>query len=262
MTLSQGPHEWSSAHRPINFTYTYQNQTIASISNDAGYAKVVVSSAFATTPIVGDRLILSSTTSAAYDGVFKIRTVNSTVSFTIDTPYTIADILTGNCKFLKIPVFKIYTGYDTGEGYDTDLPLTLVATFTPKNSPDNNVQIDVSGYLKSIFTITSPTDTTGVDFTVWNRYRIYVDGAYSADYYVINASVDSDYLNKYYVKTGRFLIAYDKFTTGTPELRQYVQDCGYTLMYRIQGDTVVRYVFEDGVTGVEAHDGDFDTDFY
>jgi hypothetical protein len=221
-----------------------------------------VSSAFTTTPIVGDRLILSSTTSGAYDGVFKILTVNTTTSFTIDTPYTIADILTGNCKFLKIPVFKIYTGYDTGEGYDTDLPLTLVATFTPKNSPDNNVQIDVSGYLKSIFTITEPVTTTGVDFAVWNRYRIYVDGAYSADYYVINSSVDSDYLNKYFVKTGRFLIAYDKFTTGTPELRQYVQDCGDTLMYRIQGDTVVRYVFEDGVTGASEHDGDFDTDFY
>lgn len=260
MTLSQGAHEWSSAHRPINFTYTYQNQTIASISNDAGYAKVVVSSAFTTTPIVGDRLILSSTTSGAYDGVFKILTVNTTTSFTIDTPYTIAGILTGNCKFLKIPVFKIYTGYDTGEGYDTDLPLTLVATFTPKNSPDNNVQIDVSGYLKSIFTITEPVTTTGVDFAVWNRYRIYVDGAYSADYYVINSSVDSDYLNKYYVKTGRFLIAYDKFTTGTPELRQYVQDCGYTLMYRIQGDTVVAYVFTDGATGASEHDGDFDTD--
>ncbi len=261
MTLSQGPHEWSSAHRPINFTYTYQNQTIASISNDGGYAKVVVSSAYTTTPIVGDRLILSSTTSAAYDGVFKILTVNSTVSFTIDTPYTIPSALTGNCKFLKIPVFKIYTGYDTGEGYEDELPLYLAGTITPKNSPDNNIQLDVSGYLKSTFTIEEPSTTTGVDFAVWNRYRIYVDGAYSADYYVINSSIDSDILNKYYVKTGRFLVAYDQFTTGTPELRQYVQDCGYTLMYRIQGNAVVRYVFTDGVTGVEEHDGDFDTDF-
>lgn len=261
MTLSQGPHEWSSAHRPIEFTYSYQYQPIATISNDGGYAKVVITSAFTYTPVAGDRLILTSTTSGAYDGIVKITTVNSTVSFTTDAPYTIAGLGVGNCYFLRTPEFKLYTGYDTGEGYDTDLPLTLVATFTPKNSPDNNIQINVSGYLKSTFTISEPATTTGVDFSVWNRYRLYVDGAWSADYYVLNSAIDSDVLNKYYVKTGRMLVAYDQFTTGTPAIRQYVQDCGLTLMYRIQGNAVYAYVYSDGVTGPVAHDGDFDTDF-
>ena len=260
MTLTQGAYEWSSAHRPIIFTYAYQTQTIASISNDAGYAKVVISSAFDTPPTVGDRLILSSTTLAAYNGIYKILIVNSTTSFTIDTPYTIADILTGNCKFIKIPVFQLYVGYDTGETYDTELPLALVATFTPINSPQGNVQIDLSGFLKSTFTITPPDGTTGVDFTVWNRYRLFVDEEFSADYYVINASVEQDYLNNYFVKTGRYLMAYDKFILGTPENYQFLQGCGKTLVYRIQGNTVVKYIAEDGATaGIgEGNGGDTD----
>jgi hypothetical protein len=247
LTLTQGAHEWSSAHRPINFTYAYESKVTASISNDGGYAKVILAGAFTETPAVGDWLQLYNTASGNYDGVHKIRVVNSTTSFTLETVFGIADLDPANCKFIRIPEFKLYAGYDTGELYDTELPLTLVATFTPKNSPDNNVKIDLSGYLKSIFTI-EPNASGGVDFAAWNRYRLYFDGAYSADYYVVNAAIDSDVLNKYYVKTGRFLTDYDTFRKGTPENRQYVMSCGASIMSRIQGNGIVGYVFTDGDT--------------
>ena len=245
ITLSQGAHEWSSVHRPIEFTYDYQSRNIVSITNDGGYAKVIVNAVYTDTPLVGNWLSLNSTLSGAYDGNHKIKIVNSTTSFTLETPYTTGSTLTGSSKFIYLPEVKIYAGYDTGETYDTELPSFLVATFTPRNSPSNNVKIDVSGYLKGIFEITPPSD--GIDFTSWNRFRLFIDGDYSPDYYVINSAIEQEDLNKYYVKTGRFLTDYDAFK-GLPLNRQFVQSCGITLMQRIQGNQIVGYLFEDGDT--------------
>lgn len=246
ITLSQGAHEWSSAHRPIEFEYSYQGRNVVSVTNDGGYAKVIVNAAYTDTPLVGSWMSLSGTLLGAYDNNYKIKIVNSTTSFTLDTPYTTGSALTGTCKHIYLPEIKIYAGYDTGETWDDELPSFLVATFTPRNSPSNNIKIDLSGYLKSIFEITAPD--TGIDYTSWNRYRLFIDGDYSDDYYVINAAIEQEDLNKYYVKTGRFLIDYDSFKTGLPLNRQFVQSCGITLMHRIQGNQVVAYQFEDGDT--------------
>lgn len=248
ITLTEGAHEWSSAHRPIEFTYDYEAITITAVNNDGGYARVVIGTGYTDNPVVGNWLYLYGTTSGAYDGLHKIRTVNSVSSFTLETPYTIAVSLTGSAKFVYLPEIKLYAGYTTGETYDDELPQFLVATFTPKNSPDNNIKLDLSGYLKSIFEINPPSNTGGIDFSTWNRYRLFIDGAYSASYYVINSAIEQVELNKYYVKTGRFLVDYDSFKTGTPLNRQYLQSCGLTLMQRIQGNQVVGYAFEDGDT--------------
>ena len=261
MTLSQGPYQWSSAHRPIEFTFTYESKTISSVTNDGGYAKINLILPYTTiTPVVGERLIIAGTTSGAYDGTWKILTVNSTTSFTVDKAYSTASLV-GSAKHIYLPEVILYAGYDTGEGYDDELPLQTVATFTPKNSPDNNVQIDVSGFLKTIFTVTAPVVAGAIDFTVWNKFKLYFQGAYSDNYYVLNSAIDSDVLNKYYVKTGRYLISYDKYLTGTPENYNYLQDCGITVLYRVQGDHVAKYIITDGDTTAADYDTDFTTDF-
>lgn len=260
MTLSQGAYEWNSAHRPVEFTFTYESKIIGTIQNNGGYAKVnLVTNFTEATPAVGDRLILSGTTSSAYDGTYVIRTVHTSISFTIDKAYTIASSL-GTAKHIYLPEVILYAGYDTGEAYDTELPLQTVATFTPKNSPDNNVQIDVSGNLQSIFTNVLPT-SGGLDFNTWNRFRLYFQGSFTDDYYVLNSAIESDILNKFYVKTGRFLIGYDKYLTGTPENYQYVQSCGKSLLYRIQGNHVYTYLITDGDTSLADYDSDFSDDF-
>jgi hypothetical protein len=38
-------------------------------------------------------------------------------------------------------------------------------------------------------------------------------------------------------------------------------DCGLSILYRIQGNAVMRYSITDAATGLPPYDGDFDTDF-
>lgn len=246
MDLTQAPYNWNSLWRPIEYIYDYKTKVTNSIGNNGGYAQFNFASVFSPnpTPAVGERFIVENTTSPYY-GIHEITSVDSTTQFTVASLYTVgAGAVT--VKHVRLPEIKLYKGYLSGEAYYDDDPATLVATFTPKNSIYNDIRIDVSGYLQGSFSLSAPTE--GIDHNLFSRFRLYFDGAYQRYYHVLNSGLDGSDVDAYYANTGRYL---------TSAELPYLQDCGTTLLCRIQDDAVLCTEFAS--TGLEG--GEFDTDF-
>lgn len=247
MNLTTAPYNWNSLWRPIEYVFDHVSKVANSVDNNGGYAQWDFATAFTIVPAVGDQFIVEDSSSPYY-GIHTITSVDGSNDFTTSTPYTVgAGAVT--TLHVRLPEIRLYKGYLSGEAYYTEDPATLVATFRPKNSIYNDVRIDVSGYLQSVFSVTAPT--AGVDHNLFSRFRLYFDGAYQRYYHVANSALDSAWLDKYYANTGRYL---------TLSTVPYLLDCGTTLLSRIQSDVIINYEFDNSLGGAE-FDADFDSDF-
>lgn len=237
------PEYWSSVHRPIEFVYDFKTGGLFSVTDSGGFAAFRIIGMFShPTPIAGEKIYVAEGT---YTGFHVISSVSGDV---ITTTTTYIDADTGNNTtviFIHLPQIKVYSGYLPAEEYPTELPLTLVATFTTELSPDDNIQFDVSEYLKSIFRIVEPVE--GIDFNMFNRYRLYFDGAYQDYFMVLNSSIPTSELNELYVDTGAYL---------NSKIPPIVFGCGKTILSTLQGSVVVNNVIEGVLDG-----GDFNNDF-
>ncbi len=201
MILNIEPFEWNSPYRPVVFRYNFQSSTFASINNVGGKAEFVCAAVPSGVPLVaGDRVYAQG----AYHTVVSV----AMTEILTDTDYT--GTASGDILFVRLPEIKLYKGYNTGETYDADLPLTLIATFTPRVSPDVDIYIDVAEYLKRIFPSPNIKITDGTDFAMFNRFRLqFIDDAgdlvYSDNYHVLNSALKSLEINEYYADTGRAL---------------------------------------------------------
>lgn len=243
MIQSVWPYFWSSAHDPngVLMTFDYESQTINANANNGGNAKVTIDTAYtensSEVPAVGEFLIIKDT-SHAYYGRHEILTVHSSTQFTINKAYDAGAAASGELYFERIPQIQLYKGYNTGEEYDTELPLTLVATWTPRpyinlTTATFNIQLNLSGYLRSIFSIDNPITSPSTDFTLFNRFRLRYDGAYGDVYYVVNSAIPHATLNEYYVDTGAWLV---------PESTPYVSSCGNGALTKITDAEVINVV--------------------
>jgi hypothetical protein len=235
MLIKTWPYYWNSAHRPIIIEYDYESEVIATNADNGGNARITVSSAWdensSQAPVVGDFLIFP--TGHAYAGRQEVLTVHSATDFTIDIAYNAGAATGGNVQFERRPEIELYKGYNTGEEYDTELPLTLVASFTPRNSPNNDISIDLSGYLRHIFTIENPISSPSTDFTMFNRFRLKFDGSLQEVYHVVNSAIESEELNEKFVDSGRYLVN---------EQYPYVMGCGNGTLTKITDAEVVNVV--------------------
>lgn len=248
MNLTTSPYNWNSLWRPIEYVYDYESAVTNSITTTGGYATFNFAAMPAgVTPAVGDKLIVESSVSTYY-GIHEITSVTSSLVFVTGTPF-VGGAGAVTTLFAILPEIKLYKGYATGEAFDAEDPLTLVATFKPKNSIYNDIRIDVSGYLQGVFTIAAPT--AGVDHNMFTRFRLYFDGAFQRYYHVLNSALESVELEGYYANTGRYLV-----NTATP----YLLDCGTTLLSRIENNAVINYEYAEVLSGSE-FDTDFDADF-
>lgn len=246
MILNTAPSYWSSAHRPIEFVYDHEERLLVTVLNSGGFANFWLASAFDFTPVAGEQIYIDS---GIYEGIHTITSVSGSFILT-ETVYTSNDLTSPNVLYIRLPEVKLYSGYLSGEEYDTELPITLVATFPTFNSPDNDIQFDVSAYVQSIFRIQPPT--IGVDTNMFNRYRLYFDGVYHEFYMALNSSITTAKLNELYVGTGAYLNA------GTSPL---LFGCGKTLLSYIAGSVVVNAEIEDAAT-CAGFNPDFNNDFF
>lgn len=234
------PQPWNSVHRPIEYVFDHEVQQLYFSDNSGGKLRVYISPTFTHTPVAGDEIYISGITADA-DAVTnyndKLHTVVSVSGNAIltDTDYD-GDITAGtvNVTYIRLPEIKLYAGYLTGEEYDDELPIELVATFTPENSPDNDVRIDVREYLKSIFSIEPPVE--GIDFNMFNRFRLYFDSAYKDFYQVLNSSIKTEDLMSDYVNTDAPL---------NNKIPPVVFGCGKTILSYLTGNVVENRVYED-----------------
>lgn len=246
MNLTTAPYNWNSLWRPIRYVYEHASKVANSIGDNGGFAQWDFSAVFSPLPVVGERFIV---TSGIYKGFHVITSVDSSTQFTTSTPY-IGGAGAVTTLHERLPEIKLYKGYLSGEAYDAEDPSTLVATFRPKTSIDNNVKIDVSGYLQGEFIIEAPVE--GVDNSLFSKFRLYFDGKYQTAYNVVNSAIESATLDAYYANTGRHL---------TSSELPFLLDCGSTLLSRIENDAVVNHLYAStGIVG-EEYDEDFDTDF-
>lgn len=251
MIIQTTPSAWNSVHRPIQYVYDHEEQFISGVLVDGGNLEVYLTGAFANTIAVGDEVYLSGVLDDGTDisALYDVLTVTSQTQLTLDVEVTTPTLdAPSSLKFIRLPEVKLYSGYLPLEEYPSDLPLTLVATFTPENSPDNDVRIDVSEYLKSIFRIVAPVE--GIDFNMFNRFRLYFDGAYKDFYMVLNSSIKTAELNALYVNTGAYL---------NSQIPPIVFGCGKTILSTLQGSVVVNYVTEDG--SITENNGDYNNDY-
>lgn len=254
MDLLQAPSQWNSAHQPIVYEFDFDALELYAVNDVGGYAQfdfdcgLAFCSQFPVTPVVGDRLYVPSGT---YIGFHIITSVDSNYLFTTETPYvsTQAGV---DVKHVRTVTFTLVKGYFSGEGWDTELPIENVISFTPSVSPDVTLIFDVSGYLKSIFTIAGPT--IGIDFSLFNRFRLFFDDTYDTYYQVLNSSIPTAELMSTYFGTGVYLSS-----TTT----QIIFQCGKTILSLLDATgVVINEVAENGDTGQDYFYDDYsDTDY-
>lgn len=253
MIINTTPSEWNSVHRPIEYVYDHETRDLDSFTDVGGNVRLVVSSAFTHTPVAGDQIVVEKFDSD-YNEYMTVVSVTGTQILTDYDYATFLDEVPADpvVKFIRLPEITLYKGYTILEEYPVDLPLELVAAFTPENSPTNDVRFDVSEYLKSIFEILPPTE--GVDFNMFNRFRIRFDGTYKEPYQVLNSSIKTEDLMSDYVDTGAYL------NSQTPPV---VFSCGKTILSTLTGNVVVNHVYDGEIPGSGDYSpADYDGDDY
>lgn len=243
MILNSEPYNWNSAHRPVTFVYDHETKPIDTLTDSGGFLKVQLDSSYTFTPDPGERIYISGTDNGIYNGYHVIASATGGGEIVTTTAYTGADD-GGDCLYIRLPEIELYKGYDTGETFDTELPLTLIATFTPRNSINNDVTFDVSGWLKAIFTspVSPPQDAT-YDFLNFNRFRLKFDGDYQDFYHVLNSAIESEELDGYYADTGRPL-----------QVGSFIFDCGDNVVSYLQRDGLKHFI--DTATALNADDSE------
>ncbi len=226
------PAEWSAAHTPIIFNGVPYGTSVTAVTDNSGFAEIEVNIALPIAYQVGQ---LVHIVDSNYEGFHIIKSITSTTEFVVETPYGGALSGTGLIIYLPVLQFDLYSGYITGETYDVELPYTKIATFKVEpNTKTLDYTWNVSGYLQSIFSIVPPT--SGIDFNMFNRFRLVFDNEELETYQVANASIDNTEFDTIYANTGQPLNQYDTI----------IFNCGYTVQSFIIGDTIQNKVYLDG----------------
>lgn len=248
-TLVTAPSEWNSVHRPIPFVYDY-DKAPAYTKVTGGFVEANVGNVFDFDPVAGQKIYIETGT---FSGVHVVSSFSSGI-ITTTTASTSTDIVGAFVRNIRLPEIKLYSGYAALEEYATELPFTLVATFTPENSPDNDVQFDVSEYLKSIFRIVAPVE--GKDFNMFNRFRLFFDGILHESYMVLNSSIKTELLMSDYANTGNPLNSFQ------PPI---VFGCGKTIISYLEGNVITNVISDDDDITFPQPDysgDDYDSDDY
>jgi hypothetical protein len=241
--VTSEPRAWNAAHTPVVFELAPISKGFF-ITNASGFAQLNVTTPFAFDFVVGELILITAST--FYNGYHRIKQVDSQTQIVLETAFTSGDSgIVANCPKIT---FILRSGYKVLEAYPTQLPLTTIGTFTTEiNQSLNAYRFDVSGFLKSIFTIQPPQ--AGIDFTKFNQFRLYIGSIEFEPYLVANAAIDNPDFDIIYANTGQVL------NTVQP----IFFNCGTTI-YSIIENEVVRTYINIGCI-VNGFDGnDFDND--
>lgn len=223
--MKSRPPKWVSAHRKCEFRYRLPVSTISSGYDDGnGYLKLNLSGAFPFALAVGDRVYIPAGTD--YTGFHTIRTVHSSIQYTLETEYV--SLISGSTTIYEVvlPTVTLYKGYTDNELilplypsgsldlYDIQ-PQELLATFQPEAGSDGFIQFDISGYLKAA--LESPYKVAYNDIETDYIYaksatqyylpmntakiEMYIEGNKEITLIAHNSSLTSADLNRYFVDT-------------------------------------------------------------
>lgn len=244
LPLNTQPMAWSAAHYPVEFTGVPINSVLSVVADNSGFAQFTINIVFL--PLAVGQLVYVG--SGVYQGWHTIKTIQSTTLFTTTTAFTSTISAVANIIYFPVLEFDLYVGYKPLEEYPSQLPYTLIATFKVEpNVKTFSYKWDVSGFLKSIFSIVPPA--AGIDFNLFNRFRLVYNGDELENYQVANAAFENPAFNLIFANAGQPL--------NTAQTIYF--NCGETINSIIEGGIIRTYV-NDGCI-VEGFNGnDFDND--
>jgi hypothetical protein len=226
------PNPYSAVHYPITYSGTPYSQVVF-IDNNAGKLRLTFA-ALPTLTLNVDELIYIE--DGPYLGFHFIESIASGVFVTTKTAFAGADLTPRLVKYCPVLKFDLYSGYQTGEEYPTELPFTKIAEITAEvNVNTRYYKWDVSGFLKSIFLIKPPV--IGIDFNLFNRFRLYLQNQELEYYQVANAAIKQEEFNIYYVNTGKYLNNQDVI----------LFNCGNTITSKLEENVIINQVFVDAL---------------
>lgn len=232
------PAEWSCAHTPVLFEATPKSESIfisGELDGKMGFAYI---NSPALPLEVGQLVYLDASQYLGFHTIVSINFITGTIY--TDTDYDGIITVPTNWSYCPTLEFNIYKGYRTGEGnaaLRTNLPFTLIGSFYVEiNTVTISYRWDVSGFLKSIFTIVAPS--AGISYDLFNRYRLELVSMEDVleFYQVGNCAIDNPEFNDDYADTGAWL------TQG----EEIVFDCGTTLKSQVNGGVIMTVEIEDG----------------
>lgn len=242
------PDTWSAVHYPIIFQGEPKSRLNVIMDNNGGFMRISFTSSFPITLSVGELIYVGD---GVYKGFHLIKTVNTNLQVTTETTYTVTDNDPNTViKYCPKLNFELFSGYEFGEQYPTQLPFTKIADLTVEiNTKTIAYKWDVSGFLKSIFQIKPPT--TGIDFNLFNRFRLFFQDQELESYQVANAAFPQVQFNQLYVNTGKFLNAQEPITFL----------CGATIKSILQSNVITNIVVENAETTPDFDPNDFNSNF-
>lgn len=237
VTLTTSPDLWSSAYSDIEFVFDFDEINISSATNPSGtITRITVATAFAINPPVNSYCYIDS---GIYLGLWRVLASTST-TVDLNVTYT-ANQTTGTLKSLRVPTFSLYKGFKVGEQFPTELPYTLVTSFTHNFNSSYQLAINLKGLLQRIFTIEEPDLNSGIDFSVFNGYRLVWDSDNETDLlFVLNCSIPTSELNDSYLTNGLYLSNNElplKWGCGVSFMTKFVD--GFPTLEIYNGGTLV-----------------------
>lgn len=254
--MKSRPAKWVSAHRKCEFKYAVSGTLIGSAYDDGnGYYKLNLFSAFFQPLSVGDRVFISGST--YLNGYHTIRSVQSTIQYTLETEYILDD--NGIIQPVILPTVSLYKGYYDGElnlplypsgslnMYDIQ-PRELLAEFQPEMGIDGLITFDISGYLKACLETPykagyNDTEANYVyaksateSYLPMNtaKVELMIEGNLEITLIAHNSGLTTNDLNRYFVDTIRPL----GVSKQTVEFAQGINDYDYI---NETNNTIIRY---------------------
>ena len=264
MNLLKRPYKWVSAHQPIEFTMEPPRYALSSVGSGSGFAIFSYITDGLYTPVVGDRLVIST---GAYQGFHTITAVGTSNIFgvvfqdvTTETVYTTTQN-DGYVCFQQEISLGVYKGGDSFKAFE------LIATFRPEINIEGLYVFDISGYVQKVF----PVVDSNVNYTLgglivkrnlYENIQLYMNvgvtlGIFVGQLLALNSAIDSEQLNRDYVDTGLNL----NDNAGA----NFYFSCGLTENIQIVGDFVkVVGQYDDGIleTISPYFDSGFDAGFF
>lgn len=230
LTLNTEPVLWNSAYSDIEYLFDFNGETITGVSEPStGLIRVTISGTWDINPPVNSYCTIDS---GIYLGTHLVK---ASTTNTVDLKFTYsANQTSGTIKSLRSPVFSLYKGFKATEDFPTELPYTLVGSFTMLFNSDFQLALNLKGIIQRIFSVTEPDLNSGFDFTSFNAFRLEYDGLTTDIKYALNSSITTEELNDSYIENGAYLVNTElpimfgcgisfmtKFVNGFPTLQVY-----------------------------------------
>lgn len=188
MALTE-PSLWNSAHRPVNYRWTYSSYYFTGVIDDGnGKARMAIAPADIGNFSANQRIYIATGT---YAGNWTISSVGANYIVT-NADYSISTI--GSVYPLSVKTVSLYAGYASGHPYYDENPERLIATISAPPGITSHIDINVSGYLKGLFKkVTAPV--IGPDWAMSTPFYVIVDSTTYSTRYAVNGTLESGVLN-------------------------------------------------------------------